>query len=901
MAPARSVRESTTISESQPEAEADAESQSSDEEVSRSTNGFCRKCNSNIGEFYNGWIKITKTYYLPALVGSYSVPGLQLAPKAKVALIGSEFEGCTLQALNCRFCTENTTLGILCTQAPEEKAFFEGREFFKLPRIELRSEASGKVVQEILEPARPEYQLKSSRSTTAEMDIDGHPRPLEPVNQLAKSRGSFHQPNPPANPIPNFSPQPPPSTAPTESTHTLQNSASAEPQNNPSASTGEASARPSEHTIRLRSPIGQVTNNFRHYVPEDQLRLDPVARLQTEVSQNAAALASQQQHVAGWEEAFGRLQMEMGGLAALVETMRRELLARPIAQIAPPPPPPPPPPPVKVDETLEVFSATLSNVAAKVTEVDALKMQLEIMKRKIQRIEEGSVGPGSAAASFNSPREPSFHGLPHPPQPSHHVRRVSTPMRSDIQVQSSHQPAESSFRPSLTSDVSHQTPQTQAASSGWTSVNPSHKRGPSHGLDGHADATSQIGSPKRPKLAPLEPQLRTSRPQSYDTAAGSPIVYSTMETTESGSRYVPTSSDARQDSNSTAPISTTFIPYDSTATTADRNPDDSWRPTPERAPQGPSPKRGGRGGRRGGRPRQSLPPDLGTPEWEKPDWTGSQIVNGYYQPHTPGGSRRGGPVRRGSGGARHPETPARPSSSSGPPSSSAAPGNPYSHTKRTRTKPVRNAEGILIRKDGRPDMRSQSSAANLRKVHARKEAEKAAEFGQSQSQHQHPHHHTPTSALANAPVLSRDGLETPSPGSSAEPREMSTQERHAEILSKIFPRGIESKGGAYDAASFFPGSSPVRRGAKAKTERVKFREEAVGAAREGERAGKEDGEGDDMEGEGQGEMSPASSLTVSESGSGPGSPADGDVTMGEPERDTQQGQGTQLPGFGREE
>lgn len=93
MAPARSVRESTTISESQPEAEADAESQSSDEEVSRSTNGFCRKCNSNIGEFYNGWIKITKTYYLPALVGSYSVPGLQLAPKAKVALIGSEFEG----------------------------------------------------------------------------------------------------------------------------------------------------------------------------------------------------------------------------------------------------------------------------------------------------------------------------------------------------------------------------------------------------------------------------------------------------------------------------------------------------------------------------------------------------------------------------------------------------------------------------------------------------------------------------------------------------------------------------------------------------------------------------------------------------------------------------------------
>lgn len=44
------------------------------------------------------------------------------------------------------------------------------------------------------------------------------------------------------------------------------------------------------------------------------------------------------------------------------------------------------------------------------------------------------------------------------------------------------------------------------------------------------------------------------------------------------------------------------------------------------------------------------------------------------------------------------------------------------NTKRSRTKPFRNDEGILIRKDGRPDMRSVSSAMNLRKVHAKKEA-----------------------------------------------------------------------------------------------------------------------------------------------------------------------------------
>lgn len=47
--------------------------------------------------------------------------------------------------------------------------------------------------------------------------------------------------------------------------------------------------------------------------------------------------------------------------------------------------------------------------------------------------------------------------------------------------------------------------------------------------------------------------------------------------------------------------------------------------------------------------------------------------------------------------------------------------------KKSRTKPTRNANGILIRKDGRPDMRSISSAQNLRKVHAKKEAERNGE------------------------------------------------------------------------------------------------------------------------------------------------------------------------------
>lgn len=69
--------------------------------------------------------------------------------------------------------------------------------------------------------------------------------------------------------------------------------------------------------------------------------------------------------------------------------------------------------------------------------------------------------------------------------------------------------------------------------------------------------------------------------------------------------------------------------------------------------------------------------------------------------------------------------------------------DPNSASKKTRTKPIRNSDGVLIRKDGRPDMRSVSSANNLRKVHAKKEAEKAMEDGR-----------TPTSGRSLAPANS---------------------------------------------------------------------------------------------------------------------------------------------------
>lgn len=165
-------------------------------------------------------------------------------------------------------------------------------------------------------------------------------------------------------------------------------------------------------------------------------------------------------------------------------------------------------------------------------------------------------------------------------------------------------------------------------------------------------------------------------------------------------------------------------------------------------------------------------------------------------------------MRRGAGGAGEPsdrehdfpETPVQ-----GPQDPSADENldggqQPASGAKKTRTKPIRNAEGVLIRKDGRPDMRSVSSANNLRKVHAKKEAERVEMGGR-----------TPTSArsLAPADAHSDDEDETHSvtPGTPVERDETEgderpTRERNEELMSRIFPPSMDSHRNV--AERFFP-------------------------------------------------------------------------------------------------
>lgn len=563
--------------------------------------------------------------------------------------------------------------------------------------------------------------------------------------------------------------------------------------------------------------------------------MDALLRLQTQVQYNTAGLQTQRRDFETLSHAVSRLSDEMGRIENMVQALRRELQARPIAPAAPAQAPPG----SQIDDaTLNLFVENLSSVASKVGEVDTLKMQLEIVKRRIKIMEEDSApsgpplngaapAPAPAVGSFASPREASQvhppHPMPHaphpshavPPPPPHHqappfhshasppVPRLGTPSHADLRHEL--RPA-----PPVQQPFHHAAPQPQdmhsvstpgsqpsqpSQSSGWVAVNPSAKRSHPNGVDSPMDGRSEtMGSPKRPKLAPLEPRVG---PES--TPVATPMRYDPVE--RDGRGYH--SEDVREQQFAAAATPTTFVPYNSTE---QAHSEDNWRSESQRAPSsaGKESRRGRGGGR--GRGRRSLPADSrevgDAPEWEPPSWNGNGTQpgpNGYYHMEIgPDGTKvpRGSSiVRRGSGGngpiAMRPIEMTRPTTG----------GDPYAHTKKTRTKPIRNADGILIRKDGRPDMRSQSSAANLRKVHARKEQERILEQRSG----------TPTSGLASTPLNngSRDGSH--SNGSTPE-KEMSPaneHERHEAIMKQVFPNGVDQiKAHKYHEQYFPPSASP---------------------------------------------------------------------------------------------
>lgn len=454
------------------------------------------------------------------------------------------------------------------------------------------------------------------------------------------------------------------------------------------------------------------------------------------------------------------------------------------------------------DGTLEIFSRNLSQVANKANEVDGIAVELALLRRKVARLEEERQLASPATINGQFPhRDASLHAPPAPASAVHQQHTLPT-IPSISTLASPHHPPErrvvqtpggplvveypdpraAEHRGSGHSIThAHDVETPSSAIGGWTSVNQGAKR-PSD-ANGRVDMSgTPLGSPKRPKLAPLEPRVPSSESVPHT---------SSLEEHRELPHLRPHSTESYPDTAQSHPHHPGYPPMH------DATPDDNWRHESQRPlhgghSAGGSPKRGGRGGRgRGGRRSGHEQELMTTPEWERENWAaaGTQAgPDGYYHPITPSGRGRG-VIRRGSSGG-HP-----------PPGSQhlaaqtvmMQPGDPYAHTKKQRQKPTRNADGILIRKDGRPDMRSQSSAANLRKVHARKEEERQREWEAAHATH------SPTSGKGGFTAMNTSARESRSASSESQDvaeaqlqgDKTEEQTRHEQIMKQMFPRGVE--------------------------------------------------------------------------------------------------------------
>jgi len=589
-------------------------------------------------------------------------------------------------------------------------------------------------------------------------------------------------------------PSPSPVVDSTTSDRVLHRESSQEPATN----TAGVLQEPPPVTNQAQPRKASHPNGYQYPRSPSGISIDAVQRLQTQISQNSGALSAhtrdirrgeefvqqleatlrqefqtqlfrQNADIQRLEESQQRLHHDMQGMRHTMEAIRHELQAMRVEKQSSAGAMLPDRSFRGQEGAIELMAKQMAELSHKTSDADHLKVHIEIMKGKIHRLEQ--------AAAHRAPLQPYQAPLvpaTQPPQPAHvaaqsHHAALAVPAKEKaLQPTAEVQPRRPSFPvPSSVPPTASSPPVTGPAptpTSSWTVINAGTKRNYQNGVESPHEATTNLpGSPKRQRLDSITTQTPTPTLQSQTSVSELNHASQTQQTM--------------------------YAPY----ATQDAPSDQSWRPESQRMIEHRSRGRGRGGGpgSRGGKVRKSMPGHLhDTPEWD--DWHGvpdSQISpDGYYDHIARGG--RGGIARRGSGGGgtRGGYAGSDRAVSLGLQGVSggmhfgfgSSQDSLYGSGKKTRTKPIRNADGVLIRKDGRPDMRSQSSAANLRKVHQRKEGDAS---------------HSPTNPQF---AMSADAPDSPSP--SGYPANSAVSEKHNAIMGKMFPAGLDASRKQHDYA-----------------------------------------------------------------------------------------------------
>lgn len=323
----------------------------------------------------------------------------------------------------------------------------------------------------------------------------------------------------------------------------------------------------------------------------------------------------------------GRIGRDLKHMKALMESMRTEIHSRPLASTI-----------SRQDgtlypvEELELLTANMTSIGAKAGEVDGLKLELEMMKRRIKRLEDANNATQSTATLAALSQETPRHMQ---------MARTMGPIAGPSRLNGPRPPDRDA---DIEADQLGNVNMEDGDDDGAGTAKISHG-----GLDTNH---------KRPRSSTLE-TLEDTIPDSQRARPDIENVFRPEAESGASEEEITHLARAPVASSSERPVSKPVDPYFSYHAMVIDNPDDDdYRPGSRSTyAQGTRGSPRGRGGGRdvrqgrGGRLRQSLPSHpFVTPEWEKPEWTDEPRSDGGNDVVTTSHRRSTEVLRRGTGG-----------------------------------------------------------------------------------------------------------------------------------------------------------------------------------------------------------------------------------------------------------
>ncbi len=421
---------------------------------------------------------------------------------------------------------------------------------------------------------------------------------------------------------------------------------------------------------------------------------EDVTRLKAVSAETSVELEAQRRDIDRVSAVVRRLERDISQMKDIVETIRSEAITRSTDSALP-----------RREgmgypvEELELLTANITSLGSKVNGMEGLKLEFEMMKRRIRRMEDANNATQSTSTLAAFPQQ-SLQSTP--------VARITRPTEESSQRKRT----ESIPRLEEYDETNVDPPKSVTPEDGPANRNFSASRS-SEGLSDKQE---------RPRSSTLDKPIWDKQQLDLDDDKASGSGHGGSEAQGENQKLKHTVSPifvtpAKRRATKGAEQ---FFSYD--VPIIDNSQDDDYKPhsrsTAVRgASNSPRARKGSRGRGRGGRSRTGLTRQYGTPEWEKPDWVDGSSEHQKDTGSTSASKRGGGVSRRGTGGGSYSEPRRAPAQDSMDRTSPQEDPEVYRLTPRStggggsksrpREQRQRDSEGYLLTAKGTRDGRSQ--------------------------------------------------------------------------------------------------------------------------------------------------------------------------------------------------